>query len=86
MRVALLPFVSSHFARNAEQSDTCHHSTVSVTSLLLVVSDSDDEYEADEDTHEVGYASEPSTGILDDGSLLRRRAGGSLSLSENELE
>nr|CAD7412534.1 unnamed protein product [Timema cristinae] len=49
-------------------------------------SDSDDDYEADEDTHEVGYASEPSTGILDDGSLLRRRAGGSLSLSENELE
>nr|CAD7460763.1 unnamed protein product [Timema tahoe] len=49
-------------------------------------SDSDDEYEADEDAHEVGYASEPSTGILDDGSLLRRRAGGSLSLSENELE
>ncbi|XP_066994336.1 neuropathy target esterase sws isoform X2 [Anabrus simplex] len=52
-------------------------------------SDSEEEYEADEeDAQEVGYVSEPSAGILDDtkASLLRRRAGGSLSLSENELE
>lgn len=50
---------------------------------------SDDDYEADEeDTQEVGYASEPSANVLDveDNPLLRRRVGGSLSLSENELE
>ncbi|XP_046669459.1 neuropathy target esterase sws isoform X2 [Homalodisca vitripennis] len=50
---------------------------------------SDDDYEADEeDTQEVGYASEPSGNILDSNHspLMRRRTGGSLSLSENELE
>ncbi|XP_046752586.1 neuropathy target esterase sws isoform X2 [Diprion similis] len=50
-----------------------------------------EEYEADleEDAHEVGYASEPTVGILDqspEDNRLRRRAGGSLSLSENEAE
>ncbi|XP_054270974.1 neuropathy target esterase sws isoform X2 [Macrosteles quadrilineatus] len=48
---------------------------------------SDEDYEADEeDTQEVGYASEPSGTILDPNPLMRRRTGGSLSLSENELE
>ncbi|XP_020706315.2 neuropathy target esterase sws isoform X5 [Athalia rosae] len=50
-----------------------------------------EEYEADleEDAQEVGYASEPTAGILDqspDDNRLRRRAGGSLSLSETEAE
>ncbi|XP_051167043.1 neuropathy target esterase sws isoform X2 [Leptopilina boulardi] len=50
-----------------------------------------EEYEADleEDAHEVGYASEPSVGILDqspDDNRLRRRTGTSLSLSDTEAE
>ncbi|PNF32499.1 Neuropathy target esterase sws [Cryptotermes secundus] len=52
-------------------------------------SDSEEEYEADEeDAQEVGYASEPAVGLSDTEktSLRRRRVGGSLSLSENELE
>ncbi|XP_026288620.1 neuropathy target esterase sws isoform X3 [Frankliniella occidentalis] len=51
---------------------------------------SESEYEADEeDAHEAGYASEPSAGILDDGdsdSAHTRRIGGSLSLSETEMD
>ncbi|XP_034233651.1 neuropathy target esterase sws isoform X1 [Thrips palmi] len=52
---------------------------------------SESEYEADEeDAHEVGYASEPSAGILDDGDSdtaeAHRRIGGSLSLSETEMD
>ncbi|XP_043463583.1 neuropathy target esterase sws isoform X3 [Leptopilina heterotoma] len=61
---------------------------------LNVDMDSDseiEEYEADleEDAHEVGYASEPSVGILDqspDDNRLRRRTGTSLSLSDAEAE
>ncbi|XP_063974182.1 neuropathy target esterase sws isoform X3 [Diachasmimorpha longicaudata] len=54
-------------------------------------SDEFEEYEADleEDAQEVGYASEPTAGILDqspDDSRLRRRAGVSLSLSDTEAE
>ncbi|RZF45186.1 hypothetical protein LSTR_LSTR009957 [Laodelphax striatellus] len=51
-------------------------------------SSSSDDYEADEeDAQEVGYVSEPSSRILEgSNSMLRRRAGGSLSLSENEIE
>ncbi|XP_008556860.1 neuropathy target esterase sws isoform X2 [Microplitis demolitor] len=54
-------------------------------------SDEFEEYEADleEDTHEVGYASEPTAGILDqspDDKRLRRRPGISLSLSDTEAE
>ncbi|XP_011269087.1 neuropathy target esterase sws isoform X2 [Camponotus floridanus] len=56
-------------------------------------SDSDEleEYEADleEDAQEVGYASEPTAGILDqspEDNLLRRRTGVSLSLSDTEAE
>ncbi|XP_058809810.1 neuropathy target esterase sws isoform X2 [Phymastichus coffea] len=56
-------------------------------------SDSDgmEEYEADleEDAQEVGYASEPTAGILDqspDDARIRRRAGVSLSLSDTEAE
>ncbi|XP_033229070.1 neuropathy target esterase sws [Belonocnema kinseyi] len=50
-----------------------------------------EEYEADleEDAHEVGYASEPTAGILDqspDENRLRRRTGTSLSLSDTEAE
>lgn len=52
---------------------------------------SESEYEADEeDAHEVGYASEPSAGILDDGdsdsAQVHHRIGGSLSLSETEMD
>uniref|UniRef100_A0A1B6E580 Neuropathy target esterase sws n=1 Tax=Clastoptera arizonana TaxID=38151 RepID=A0A1B6E580_9HEMI len=48
---------------------------------------SDDDYEADEeDTQEVGYASEPANFNTSSNKLLKRRAGGSLSYSENELE
>ncbi|KAJ1520543.1 hypothetical protein ONE63_003662 [Megalurothrips usitatus] len=51
---------------------------------------SESEYEADEeDAHEVGYASEPSAGILDDGdsdSAHTHRIGCSLSLSETEMD
>ncbi|XP_071442905.1 neuropathy target esterase sws isoform X1 [Hetaerina americana] len=48
--------------------------------------ETDEDY--DEDFQEMGYASEPGTNIMEeeDASGLRRRAGGSLSLSENELE
>ncbi|XP_039289237.1 neuropathy target esterase sws isoform X2 [Nilaparvata lugens] len=51
-------------------------------------STSSDDYEADEeDAQEVGYVSEPSSRILEGSkSMLRRRQGGSLSLSENEIE
>ncbi|XP_021934174.1 neuropathy target esterase sws isoform X6 [Zootermopsis nevadensis] len=52
-------------------------------------SDSEEEYEADEeDAQEVGYVSEPAVGVSDNEktSVHRRRVGGSLSLSENELE
>ncbi|XP_076673824.1 neuropathy target esterase sws-like [Andrena cerasifolii] len=56
-------------------------------------SDTDEleEYEADleEDAQEVGYASEPTAGILDqspDENHLRRRTGVSLSLSDTEAE
>ncbi|XP_020298217.1 neuropathy target esterase sws isoform X1 [Pseudomyrmex gracilis] len=56
-------------------------------------SDSDEleEYEADleEDAQEVGYASEPTAGILDQSpeeNRLRRRTGVSLSLSDTEAE
>ncbi|XP_043254302.1 neuropathy target esterase sws isoform X2 [Colletes gigas] len=56
-------------------------------------SDTDEleEYEADleEDAQEVGYASEPTAGFLDqspDENHLRRRNGGSLSLSDTEAE
>ncbi|KAL0108884.1 hypothetical protein PUN28_014178 [Cardiocondyla obscurior] len=56
-------------------------------------SDSDEleEYEADleEDAQEVGYASEPTAGILDqspEDNRLRRRTGVSLSLSDTEAE
>ncbi|XP_008209646.1 neuropathy target esterase sws isoform X2 [Nasonia vitripennis] len=56
-------------------------------------SDSDgmEEYEADleEDAQEVGYASEPTAGILDqspEDARLRRRAGVSLSLSDTEAD
>ncbi|XP_076549512.1 patatin like phospholipase domain containing sws isoform X6 [Osmia lignaria lignaria] len=50
-----------------------------------------EEYEADleEDAQEVGYASEPTAGILDqspDDSRMRGRAGVSLSLSDTEAE
>ncbi|XP_034948217.1 neuropathy target esterase sws isoform X1 [Chelonus insularis] len=50
-----------------------------------------EEYEADleEDAQEVGYASEPTAGILDqspDDNRLRRRPGVSLSLSDTEAE
>ncbi|CAL7947841.1 unnamed protein product [Xylocopa violacea] len=60
---------------------------------LEIDSDTDEleEYEADleEDAQEVGYASEPTAGILDqspDESRLRRRTGVSLSLSDTEAE
>ncbi|XP_015433697.1 PREDICTED: neuropathy target esterase sws [Dufourea novaeangliae] len=60
---------------------------------LDIDSDTDEleEYEADleEDAQEVGYASEPTAGILDqspDENHLRRRAGVSLSLSDTEAE
>ncbi|XP_044593331.1 neuropathy target esterase sws isoform X2 [Cotesia glomerata] len=54
-------------------------------------SDEFEEYEADmeEDNHEVGYASEPTAGILDqspEDNRLRRRPGISLSLSDTEAE
>ncbi|XP_075226516.1 patatin like phospholipase domain containing sws isoform X3 [Lycorma delicatula] len=51
-------------------------------------SSDDDDYEADEeDAQEVGgYASEPSALLEGSSSYLRRRTGGSLSLSENEIE
>ncbi|XP_076232249.1 patatin like phospholipase domain containing sws isoform X2 [Calliopsis andreniformis] len=60
---------------------------------LDIDSDTDEleEYEADleEDAQEVGYASEPTAGILDqspDENHLRRRTGVSLSLSDTEAE
>ncbi|XP_071626712.1 neuropathy target esterase sws isoform X4 [Temnothorax longispinosus] len=60
---------------------------------LDIDSDSDEleEYEADleEDAQEVGYASEPTAGILDqspEDNRLRRRTGVSLSLSDTEAE
>ncbi|KAG7202507.1 hypothetical protein KM043_017071 [Ampulex compressa] len=60
---------------------------------LDIDSDSDEleEYEADleEDAQEVGYASEPTAGILDqspEDTRLRRRTGVSLSLSDTEAE
>ncbi|XP_017789483.1 PREDICTED: neuropathy target esterase sws isoform X2 [Habropoda laboriosa] len=60
---------------------------------LDIDSDTDEleEYEADleEDAQEVGYASEPTAGILDqspDENRLRRRTGVSLSLSDTEAE
>ncbi|XP_053987250.1 neuropathy target esterase sws isoform X1 [Hylaeus volcanicus] len=60
---------------------------------LDIDSDTDEleEYEADleEDAQEVGYASEPTAGILDqspDEAHLRRRTGVSLSLSDTEAE
>ncbi|XP_043274976.1 neuropathy target esterase sws isoform X1 [Venturia canescens] len=54
-------------------------------------SDEMEEYEADleEDAQEVGYASEPTAGIMDQSpeeTRLRRRAGVSLSLSDTEAE
>ncbi|XP_012287845.1 neuropathy target esterase sws isoform X3 [Orussus abietinus] len=54
-------------------------------------SDELEEYEADleEDAQEVGYASEPTAGIMDqspEDNRLRRRAGVSLSLSDTEAE
>ncbi|XP_050445814.1 neuropathy target esterase sws isoform X1 [Cataglyphis hispanica] len=54
-------------------------------------SDELEEYEADleEDAQEVGYASEPTAGILDqspEDNRLRRRTGVSLSLSDTEAE
>ncbi|XP_076387218.1 patatin like phospholipase domain containing sws isoform X3 [Megachile rotundata] len=60
---------------------------------LDIDSDTDEleEYEADleEDAQEVGYASEPTAGILDqspDENRMRGRAGVSLSLSDTEAE
>ncbi|XP_044016659.1 neuropathy target esterase sws isoform X4 [Aphidius gifuensis] len=60
---------------------------------LDIDSDTDEfeEYEADleEDAQEIGYASEPTAGILDESlndTRLRRRAGVSLSLSDTEAE
>ncbi|XP_015605811.1 neuropathy target esterase sws isoform X1 [Cephus cinctus] len=71
----------------------CKVSTGSRYVDLDLDSDSDEleEYEADleEDAQEVGYASEPTAGILDQSpqdSRLRRRAGVSLSLSDTEAE
>ncbi|XP_072751939.1 neuropathy target esterase sws isoform X2 [Anoplolepis gracilipes] len=64
-----------------------------VSRYLDIDSDSDEleEYEADleEDAQEVGYASEPTAGILDqspEDNRLRRRTGVSLSLSDTEAE
>ncbi|XP_065209623.1 neuropathy target esterase sws isoform X2 [Planococcus citri] len=55
--------------------------------MYVEESSSSDDYEADEeDTHEVGYVSEPSASILSNVNVLRHRHTGSLSLSENELE
>ncbi|XP_026826275.1 neuropathy target esterase sws isoform X4 [Ooceraea biroi] len=64
-----------------------------VSRYMDIDSDSDEleEYEADleEDAQEVGYASEPTAGILDqspEDNRMRRRTGASLSLSDTEAE
>ncbi|XP_050577630.1 neuropathy target esterase sws isoform X4 [Bombus affinis] len=71
----------------------CKVSRGSIYVDLEIDSDTDEleEYEADleEDAQEVGYASEPTAGILDqspDENRLRRRTGVSLSLSDTEAE
>ncbi|XP_043577608.1 neuropathy target esterase sws isoform X4 [Bombus pyrosoma] len=71
----------------------CKVSRGSIYVDFEIDSDTDEleEYEADleEDAQEVGYASEPTAGILDqspDENRLRRRTGVSLSLSDTEAE
>lgn len=95
-KAGLLPI----FKPEQRKPSHTHESCYTFTDLAQIVckmarnqyvdeSDSEEEYEADEeDAQEVGYASEPAVGLSDNEqtSLHRRRVGGSLSLSENELE
>ncbi|KAI4459957.1 hypothetical protein MML48_6g00010887 [Holotrichia oblita] len=78
-----------------EMDNTPQHSVYTFTDLAQMVckvrrpyddESSSTESSEEEDMESHGYASEPSVGILDHGSIAHRRTGGSLSLSENELE
>ncbi|GJQ73889.1 putative phospholipase B [Trypoxylus dichotomus] len=78
-----------------EMDNSPQHSVYTFTDLAQMVckvrrpyedESSSTESSEEEDIESHGYASEPSVGILDHGSIVHRRTGGSLSLSENELE
>ncbi|KAK9737814.1 Cyclic nucleotide-binding domain [Popillia japonica] len=78
-----------------EMDNTPQHSVYTFTDLAQMVckvrrpyddESSSSESSEEEDMESHGYASEPSVGILDHSSIAHRRTGGSLSLSENELE
>ncbi|KAK4881148.1 hypothetical protein RN001_004467 [Aquatica leii] len=97
LRAGLLPLFKMH-AEGARLHQQQHPTGYTFTDLAQMVckvsrtfedetSSSSSDYEEDYDGH--GYASEPSVGVLDrDGKMMThsRRTGGSLSLSENELE
>ncbi|XKL67411.1 hypothetical protein PGB90_002902 [Kerria lacca] len=63
------------------------HIVCKVPRDMYVEDSSSEDYEADEeDTHEVGYVSEPSANMLRDSNTEHHRYTASLSLSENEVE